>query len=226
MNHFPIRQDSPCTEVQDILEIYLADELDANTQATIQAHVASCSKCQDEVRFAEAISEALQELPRPEPSPKIFNAIEAHVRAHTKSDKKREHRILQLFAFWGNSTIALVRVGALACLTGLICFGIYQYQHHTRIAQAARDLNYALSKLHYAVERTDIVINEKLPDVRIDEASRRPLVMIEEASRRVSKQKTNISSAIHRSLDNLNRSPETTSDTKYYEYSYQEGDTP
>ena len=225
MNQFSIRQDSICSEFQDILEAYLANELDADTHAIVAVHVASCPRCQDEVRFAEVVSEALQELPRPEPSPKIFNEVSAYVRAHADSNRKWPHRIFQLFAFWDNLPLLLVRAGILACLVGIVLFSIHQYQHHRRIVQATRDLNYALSKLHYAVERTDIIINEKLPDVRINEASRRSFVMIEEASRRVLKQRMNISSIIHKSLDSPNQFPEVIPDTQHSEHSYQKGDT-
>ena len=225
MNQFSIRQDALCPEVQDILEAYLANELDRDTHATVASHVASCPRCQEEVRFAEAITEALQELPRPEPSPKIFNAVSAYVRAQSDNNRKWTHRIFQLSAFWDNVPLLLVRAGVLVCLLGIVSFGIYQYQHHTKIAQATRDLNYALSKLHYAVERTNIVVSEKLPDVRIDETSRHSFVMIEEASRRVLKHRTNISSTIHKSLDSPNRFPETIPATKRSEHSYQEGDT-
>ena len=34
MNQFPHHQDTSCMEVQDTLEAYLADELDADTHAT------------------------------------------------------------------------------------------------------------------------------------------------------------------------------------------------
>ena len=228
MNQFSIHQDSPCTAVQDILEAYLADELDTATHARTAAHVASCPRCQDEVRFAEAINEALKELPRPEPPPKIFNTVAAHVRAHPDNKRNRNwtHRVFRLFTFSDNLVSSLVRGGVLACLVGMALFGIHQYQQHTRIAQASRDINYALSKLHYAMERTDIVINEKLPDVRIDAASRRSFVMIEDASRRVSKQQTNISSAIHRSLNSHNQFSQVTSRLKHHEHLHQEGETP
>ena len=213
MNQFAIRQNSLCREVQDILEVYLADELDANRHATIEAHIASCSECQNEVYFAAAISDALQELPRPEPPPKIFDEVSAYVRAHPDNTKKWTRWIFQLLALSDNLTALPVRVGALACFIGIVLFGIYQYQHHTRIMQASRDLDYALSKLQYAVERKDDV-------------SRGSFVMIEEASRRVSKQRADISSAIHRSLDSLNRSPEVIEDAKLYKDSHQKGETP
>ena len=226
MKKFSSHQGLTCLEVQDILEVYLADEFDADTHATIAAHVASCPRCQDEVRFVEIVSEALQELPRPEPPPKIFNEVSAYVRAHPESGQNWVHQIFQRFAFYDDLPSLFVRAGVLACLVGVVLFGIYQYQHYTRVTQASRDLNYALSKLHYAMERTDVVVKEKLPDVRIDEASRRSFVMIEEASRRVSKQKMNISSAIHKSLETLNQFSQIISDTKHHEYSHQKGNTP
>ena len=205
MNQFTSRHDPTCTEVQDTLEAYLDNELDADTHATVAAHVASCSMCQDEIRFVAAISGALHEIPKPEPPPKIFNAVEDYVRAHPNKGPKWLNRISQLFTFSGDLTLSLARVGALACLIGIALFGTYQYQQHLKVKQAAHDLTYALSKLNYAVERTGTVVNEKLPDVRVDRASRLPFVRIEAASLRASKQKRNISSAIHRSLGNLDR---------------------
>ena len=226
MNQLSIRQYPSCTEIQDILEVYLADEFDADTHAIIARHIASCPRCQDEVRFAGIVSEALQELPRPEPSPKIFNEVSAYVRAHPDTDQKWIHRIFQRFAFSEDLPLRLARVGALVCLVGIALLGIYQYQHHKTVAKASRDLNYALSKLQYAVERVDLVVNEKLPDMRIDAVSRHSFAMIEKASHRISEQRTDISSAIHKSLETLNQSSQSISDTKHHEDSHQKGNTP
>ena len=220
MNDFPLHQDSSCMEIQDNLEAYLADELEADQHATIATHVASCPMCQNEVRFAQTISEALHELPKPEPPPKIFNAVEAYVRAHPNKGPRWLQRIFQLFTFSDDLTSVLARAGALACLIGIALFGTYQYQQYLTVKQASRDLYYALGKLNYAVERTGTVVSEKLPDVRIDEVSSRPFVQIETASRHVSKQKRNISSALHRSLDSLDRLPRGTLDTKTDQRSY------
>ncbi len=220
MNQSSLHQDSPCMEIQDTLEAYLADELDTDTHARVAAHVASCPRCQDEVRFTQAISEALHELPRPEPSPKIFNEISDYVRAHPDSNKKWTNRISQLFTFPGYLTSPFVRAGALVCLVGVVLFGTYQYQQYLKVQQASRDLTYALSKLNYAVGRTGTVVNEKLSDVQVNRVSRDPFVQIEKASRRVSKQKTNISSAIHQSIGSLNRLPQNVPDTKYQQRSH------
>ena len=83
MNRFPSHQDLTCTAVQDTLEAYLDDELDADTHASVASHVESCAACQDEVRFIQAISSTLNELPKPEPPPKIFDAVQAYVHTHS-----------------------------------------------------------------------------------------------------------------------------------------------
>jgi hypothetical protein len=226
MNDFPLHQDSSCMEIQDNLEAYLADELEADQHATIATHVASCPTCQNEVRFTQAISEALHELPKPEPPPKIFNAVEAYVRTHPNKGPRWLNRIFQLFTFSDDLTSSLARAGALACLIGIAVFGTYQYQQYLTVKQASRDLYYALGKLNYAVERTGTVVSEKLPDVQINEASGRPFVQIEKASRSALQRKNSISSTIHRSLDSLDRLPQNALDTERHQRSQQEGETP
>ena len=225
MNQFPSHQDLTCTEVQDTLEAYLDDELDANTHATVASHVASCPTCQDEIRFAQAISGALHELPKPEPPPAVFDAVEDYVRAHPDKGPKWLNRVFQLFTFSGDLTASLARAGALACLIGIALFGTYQYQQHLKVQQASRDLAYALGKLNYAVARTGNVVSEKLPDVQINEASGRPFVQIEKASRSALKQKNSISSALHRGLDSLHRFPQNTLGPEHQRLQ-QEGETP
>ena len=226
MNDFPLHQDSSCMEVQDNLEAYLAEELEADQHATIATHVASCPMCQDEVRFVQAISGALHELPKPEPPPEIFNAVSAYVRAHPNKGPKWLQRIFQMFTFSDDLTSVLARAGALACLIGIAVFGTYQYQQYLKVKQASRDLYYALGKLNYAVERTGTVVSEKLPDVQINEASGRPFVQIEKASRSALQRKNSISSTIHRSLDSLDRLPQNALDTERHQRSQQEGETP
>ena len=225
MNQFTSRHDPTCTEVQDTLEAYLDNELDADTYATVEVHVASCSMCQDEVRFIQAISGALHELPKPEPPPKIFNAVEDYVRAHPNKGPKWLNRIFQLFTFSDDLTSVLARAGALACLIGIALFGTYQYQQHLKVQQASRDLAYALGKLNYAVERTGNVVNEKLPDVRLNEVSGRSFVQIEKVSRSALKQKNSISSALPRGLDSLHRFPQNVLGPEH-QRSQQEGENP
>ena len=219
MNQLTSPHNPTCTEVQDTLEAYLDNELDTDTHATVAAHISSCSTCHNEVRLVQAISEALHELPRPEPPPKIFNEISDYVHAHPDSNKKWMNRISQLFTVSAYLTSPLVRAGALVCLVGVVLFGTYQYQQSLKVQQASRDLAYALSTLNYAVERTGTVVNEKLPNTRINRTSRRSFVRIEAASRRASKQKRNISSALYRSLGSLNRLSQNDPDTEPYQRS-------
>lgn len=225
MNQLTSPQNPTCAEVQDTLEAYLDNELDADTYATVEAHVASCSLCQDEIRFVQAISSALHELPKPEPPPEIFNAVETYVRAHPNRGPKWLNRIFQMFTFSDDLTSILARAGALVCVIGIALFGTYQYQQHLKVQQASRDLAYALGKLNYAVARTGNVVSEKLPDVQINEVSGRPFVQIEKASRSALKQKNNISSALHRGLDSLHRFPQNALGPEH-QRSQQEGETP
>ncbi len=217
MNRFPSHQDLTCTEVQDTLEAYLDDALDADTSASVASHIQSCATCQDEVRFAQAVSGVLHELPKPDPPSEIFDAVAAHVRAHPNTEPSWRHWIRQRFTFTGALTLPFARVGALVCLIGIIVFGAYQYRQYMEVKQASRDLYYALAKLNYAVERTGIIVNEKLPNMRINEASSRPFVQIESASRRVRKEKENIASAIYRSLSRLNQAPENFLGTQHHQ---------
>ena len=226
MNRFPSHQDLTCTEVQDTLEAYLDDALDADVYASVTSHVGSCATCQDEVRFAQAISGALHELPKPDPPSEIFDAVAAHVRAHPNTEPNWRHWIRQRFTFTDALTLPLARVGALVCFIGIIVFGTYQYRQYMEVKQVSRDLYYALGKLNYAVERTGIIVNEKLPDMQINEVSGRPFAQIENASRRAVKQKENISSALHQSLGAINRVPEYIPDIKHYKHSDYKGDTP
>ena len=226
MNRFPSHQDLTCTEVQDTLEAYLDDALDADMYAKVASHIGSCVACQDEVRFAQAVSGALHELPKPDPPSEIFDAVAAHVRAHPSTEPSWRHWIRQRFTFTDTLTLPLVRVGALVCLIGIIVFGAYKYRQYMAVKQASRDLYYALGKVNYAVERTGIIVNEKLPDIQVNEVSGRPLVQVERAARSVLKQKENISSALHQSLGAINRLPEYIPDIKHYKRSEYKGDTP
>lgn len=226
MNRFPSHQDLTCPEVQDTLEAYLDDALDADVYASVASHIGSCVACQDEVRFAQTVSGALHELPKPDPPSEIFDAVAAHVRAHPNREPNWRHWIRQRFTFTDALTLPLARVGALVCLIGIIVFSTYQYRQYMEVKQVSRDLYYALGKLNYAVERTGIIVNEKLPDMQINEVSGRPFAQIENASHRALKQKENISSALHQSLGAINRVPEYIPDIKHYKHSDYKGDTP
>ena len=227
MNRFPSHQDLTCTEVEDTLEAYLDDALDADMYAKVTSHVGSCVTCQDEVRLAQAISGALHELPKPEPPSEMFDAVAAHVRAHPNSETELATLDTPTLHVCGRFNLATCSCEVRwYLLLELLCSVTYQYRQYMEVKQASRDLYYALGKLNYAVERTGIVVSDKLPNVRINEVSSRPFVQIESASRRALKEKEKISSAIHQSLGTINRLPEYIPDIKHYEHSEYKGDTP
>ncbi len=201
-----------CAAVQDILAAYLADELDASTDALVAAHLAACPTCQEEVRIAHTLDEVLDALPKPEPPPEIFSTVAAYVRAHPDSGGWF-YRFRAIFGGLGTTYgRPLVRVGAVTCLVGALLFGAYQHQQRqAQMAQASRDFNYAFSTVHYAVERTGIVVNASLVSA----------VQLDAASRGALKRMAHVSSAIQQSIGILDKLTGTVPATVH-----PEGDTP
>ncbi len=209
-------QDIQCADVQDILEEYFDDEVDTATKSAIASHMTTCQNCQEEARLAQAIREVLHELPAPEPPPEIFNGVAAHVRTYS-NDSRWLQRItdrFRFFAFGRAYSSVLLGAGALFCLVVAALFGIHQHQQQQKIEQASREMHYALSKVQDVVERTGIVLSEKLTAVQLEQTSRRTL-----------KRTVNLSSAIHQSLETLNSSPENIPAMEPLQRSDKEGDT-
>ena len=197
-----------CDAAQDLLDEFLTGELDSKTHTMLEAHVSLCEKCQDEIYLIDSIKGALRGLPEPSPPPEVFHAVAAYVKAHPNKNPSWLHRLFQFFVLPDSFILTLTRAGALICLIiGIVTLSIYQYQQHEKRMQAARDFSYAMSKLNYAVERTNIVFNEKLADVQINRVSWKPFVKIEAASQQVLKYSQNISSAVYQSLEDLGVDP-------------------
>lgn len=70
-----------CEYVHSVLEVYLVDELNADAQAAIETHIASCQGCQNELDFAFEVGETVRELPKPEPPTEVFDQVAAYVQA-------------------------------------------------------------------------------------------------------------------------------------------------
>ena len=85
MQRHPTTQAIHCEYVHSVLEEYLTGELNADAQAAIETHVATCQDCQNELDFALEVDEALQELPRPQPPAEVFDQVAAYVQSHPKS---------------------------------------------------------------------------------------------------------------------------------------------
>lgn len=165
-----------CEQVHSVLEEYLAGELNADAQTAIETHLAICQDCQNELDFALELSEALQEVPKPEPPSDVFDHVAAYVRSHPQPTTQGWFDSLKQ-ALRGLS-IRPVTVGAVtASLIILVTFGAYQqHQQSLQIEQAAHELSYALSTVRYAMQKTELTLYEGLPSNEVMEAPRQTLL--------------------------------------------------
>ena len=176
MQRHSTTQTTRCEYVHSVLEEYLAGELNADAQAAIETHVATCQDCQNELDFALEVDEALQELPKPQPPAEVFNQVAAYVQSHPQPTAQG----------WFDSLKQVLRglylrpvaVGAVAAsLIILVTFGAYQqHQQSLQIEQATYELSYALSTVRYAMHKTGIAIDKRLSAAQVREAPRRALM--------------------------------------------------
>ena len=181
-----------CKDSQTLLEEYIAGELDSQTESAITSHLTTCDRCQHELHLAQTIGKVLDDLPKPTSPPDVLAEVTAYVRANPKSEGWLHH----LFQFPGALDFLrspLLRASALACLMGMMFFGIYQYHKYVEVEQAKSDFQYAMSKMQSAVRKTSLAVNDSFTSLNVDKAPRRAL-----------KPTVNISPAIQQSLDVLN----------------------
>lgn len=181
-----------CTDCQIQIEEYIARELDTATESAIASHLTTCEECQREFNLAQTIGAVLDDLPKPTSPPDILSEVTAYVQANPDGNSWMD-RFFNVFA-WENSRLLLLRISALACLVGIVLFGVYQHQRHVEIEQAKTDFNYAINKMEYALHKTGLAVNDSFTSLKIDEASRSAF-----------KSTSKISSAIDKSLGLLNR---------------------
>ena len=183
-----------CTDCQTQIEEYIAGELDTAIKTAITSHLATCNTCQHEFNLAQTIGTVLDDLPKPTSPPDILSEVTAYVQANPTNNSWID-RFFYIFA-WENSRQLILRVSVLACLVGIVLFGVHhQHQKHAEIAQAKSGFDYAVNKMQYAFHKTGLAVNDSFESLKIDEAPRRAL-----------KPTANISSAIQQSLgilDNL-----------------------
>lgn len=180
-----------CTDCQTQIEEYIAGELDTVIETAITSHLATCNTCQHEFNLAQTIGTVLDDLPKPTSPPDILSEVTAYVQANPNNNSWVD-RFFNIFA-WENSRQLILRVSALACLIGIVFFGIHQHQKHAEVAQAKSDFDYAMRKMQYAVHRTGLAVNDSFTSLKIDEASHSAF-----------KSTSKISSAINKSLGILN----------------------
>ena len=180
-----------CKDCQSQIEEYIAGQLDTATETAIVSHLATCDKCQHEFNLAQTIGTVLEDLPKPTSPPDILREVTAYVKANPDSNNWMD-RFFNIFV-WENSRQLILRVSALACLVGIVLFGVHQHQRHVVLEQAKSDFDYAMRKMQYAVHKTGLAVNDSFTSFKIDEASRSAF-----------KSTSKISSAINRSLGILN----------------------
>ena len=165
-----------CEQVHSVLEEYLAGELNADTQAAVEIHLATCQDCQNELDFALEVGNALQELPKPQPPAEVFDQVASYVQSHPKPAAQGWLDSLKQ-ALRGLS-LRPVAVGAVtASLIILVTFGAYQqHQQSLQIEQATHELSYALSTVRYAMRKTELAIHDGLPSNEVMRAPRRALL--------------------------------------------------
>ena len=165
-----------CEYVHSVLEEYLAGELNANTQAAIETHLTTCQDCQNELDFTLEVSEVLQELPKPQPPPEIFDQVAAYVQSHPNPITQGWFDSLKQGL--RGSYLRPVAVGAVtASLIILVTFGAYQqHQQSLQIERAMYELSYALGTVRYAMHKTGLAIDKRLSADQVREAPRRALM--------------------------------------------------
>ena len=176
MQRHSTTQTMRCEYIHSVLEEYLAGELSTNTQAAIEIHLATCQDCQNELDFALEIGEAVQELPKPQPPAEVFNQVAAYVQSHPKPAAQGWFDSLKQVL--RGLSLRPVAVGAVAAsFIILVTFGAYQqHQQSLQIEQATHELSYALSTVHYAMQKTEFALYEGLPSNEVMMVPRRALL--------------------------------------------------
>lgn len=197
MQRHSTTQTMRCEQVHSVLEEYLAGELNADAQAAIETHIASCQGCQNELDFALEVDNALQELSKPEPPSDVFDHVAAYVRSHPQPTTQGWFDPLKQVL--RGLSIRPVTVGAVtAGLIIFVTFGAYQQrQQSLQIEQATHELSYALSTVRYAMQKTGLAIDKRLSADQVRDAPRKALTL--------TINEINSSETIQRSLAILNK---------------------
>ena len=176
MQRHPTTQAIHCEYVHSVLEEYLAGELNADAQAAIETHVATCQVCQNELDFALEVGEAVRGLPKPQPPVEVFDQVAAYVQSHPQPTTQGWFDSLKQIL--RGLSIRPVAVGAVtAILIIFVTFSTYQqHQQSLQVEQATYELSYALSTVRYAIRKTELAIYDELPSNEVMMAPRRALL--------------------------------------------------
>ena len=84
------------TEIRGQFPLLVAGALDADTEAHIALHVATCPSCAAELERWQLISGGLRRLPTPQPSPALFERTRAMASAQlaAQSEQRKNRMVL------------------------------------------------------------------------------------------------------------------------------------
>jgi len=85
-----------CTDINTLLDDYLDDDLLVHEQSAIEAHINNCTACQQSLKDAQAVREALASLPFVEASDNFESKVFAEVRRQNR-DGQSDRRFLNGF---------------------------------------------------------------------------------------------------------------------------------
>ena len=74
-----------CSDVQDLLDAYIDNELSSSEAAAVQRHVESCHTCSAHLKELEELKRALREAPRPQVSLQLRERVVQGIRQEKRS---------------------------------------------------------------------------------------------------------------------------------------------
>jgi anti-sigma factor RsiW len=94
-------------ELQSLLPWYVTGRLEPAEHARVQAHVAGCEECQEELRFEQALADNLKTLPMD--ADVSWRRMERRLRAEPK--RQRANLLTSPWTGWAVAACALIGVG-------------------------------------------------------------------------------------------------------------------
>jgi len=215
-----------CELVQNILEEYLAGELDDALKREVESHIQKCSSCQHELDLTENIAQVIRMIPDPEVPQSIFDNVLAEVQASQKQAETGFTRIIDGFRsgikhIKNSFTMRRWQV-VTATVTILLLFGIwggFYLRHRTnviqqpyveeteitsqQVAQAVEDIKFALSIVNIATKKTEITLAKLPSEMGIGIARQKAFNTLQEVDTKTSEK---VLDAIRRGLSVLTKS--------------------
>lgn len=122
-----------CKQVEKLLPLFTATDLDANQNVTVANHLANCAVCQVKAEEFSASQKWLQNLTMPEFSATQFSQIRAQVFAAMETTEAQK---ISPFCFGWQMGFGLA-ASVLLIVTGITMF--MAHQSHLKIVEVAQD---------------------------------------------------------------------------------------